>query len=307
VILSSPNPGVTIPVSQGRIVRLAPGEILAAAPGFSFIVEDPDRAVVSFVLRLKENTGRAWSIPFEVRLFPDARELEDVQIADGRSLRVQVRGDKIEEKLLGIGNGDGEVNPGESVVALVKDQGELRMASLYSSDACVNPAGVNLRFSDYWGEYDHVGGSAKYSMPTIASQCPTDRELLFFAEYLVPHAPEHISKKGLLRIKLKGADTTSPKARSADLSPGNILEVQIVEGGAVQAATATIVQSRDPSFQVVVELNDNGLKGDRVARDACFSAVVPDLPPGDYRVTVTMADRAGNAGSDSLDLVRKNW
>ena len=305
--LSSPNPGVTIPVSQGRIARLAPGEILAVRPGFSFIVEGPDRAVVRFALQLKEkSTGRTWNIPFEVKLFPDAAELENVQIADGRRIRVQVRGDQIEERLLGIGNGDGEVNPGESVVALVKDQGELRMASLYSGDACVNPSGLNLRFSDYWGEYDHVGGSAKYSMPTIASQCPADHELLFFAEYLVPHAPEHISKRGLLRIKVKGTDATAPEARSAELLPGNILEVQIVEGGTVNTATATIVQTRDRSFEVTVELNDNGIKGDRIARDAYFSAVVPDLPPGDYRVTVAMTDSAGNTGSDSLDLVRKN-
>ncbi len=305
--LSSPNPAVAIPVSQGRIVRLAPGEILAVTPGFTFTVDDPDRAVVRFTLRLKEGSGRTWNVAFEVGLFPDAGELQNVQIADGRRVRVQVKGNKVEERLLGIGNGDGQVNPGESVVALVKDQGELRMASLYSSDACVNPSGLNLRFSDDWGEYDHVGGSAKYSMPTIASQCPADHELLFFAEYLIPQAPEHISKSGLLRIRLDGIDTTAPKARAADLLPGNILEVQVVEGGAVKAATATIVQTRDPSFEVAVELNDEGINGDRVARDACFSAVVPDLPPGDYRVNVSMTDAAGNAGSDSLDLVREHW
>jgi hypothetical protein len=85
-----------------------------------------------------------------------------------------------------------------------------------------------------------------------------------------------------------------------------VLEVRIVEGGAVQIASASIVRSSDPSFEVSVELNDSGIKGDRAARDSCFSAVVPDLPPGDYRVTVKMTDRAGNAGSDSLDMARKN-
>jgi poly(3-hydroxybutyrate) depolymerase len=306
VILNTPNPGVKMLISQGKIARLGPGEIAAVKPGLSYIVDDPDRAVVSFALRLKDNAGRSWDVPFEVRLFPDVRELEDVQIADGRLLRVQVEGNRIEERMLGIGNGDGEVNPGESVVALVKDEGELRMASLYSGDACANPSGLNLRFSDYWGEYDHVGGSAKYSMPTIASQCPAGHELLFFAEYLVPRAPEHISRKGLVRIRPKGTDTTAPRALSADLSPGNILEVQIVEGGTVKAATATIVRSSDPSFEVAVKLNDSGIRGDRAARDSWFSAVVPDLPPGDYRATVTMADEAGNAGTDNLEIVRKN-
>lgn len=302
--LSSPNPGVRIPVSQAGIARLAPGEMLAVKPGFSFVVDDPDRAVASFTLRLKDNAGRAWNIPLEVRLFPDAGELTNVEIADGRRVRVQVTGNQIEERLLGIGNGDGVVNPGESVVALVKDQGELRMTSLYSSDACVNPAGLNLRFSDYWGEYDHVGGSAKYSMPTIASQCPAGHQLLFLAEYLIPHAPEHISKRGVLRIPLKGADTTAPKALSAELSRGDILEVRIIEGGVVKNATATIVQAADPSFEVSVDLNDDGVRGDRAARDDYYGAVVPDLPAGDYRVTVTMTDGSGNTGSNSLDLVR---
>ena len=75
----------------------------------------------------------------------------------------------------------------------------------------------------------------------------------------------------------------------------------------MRAASAMIVQSSDPSFEVPVDLNDGGIKGDRVARDSFFSAVVPDLPPGDYRVTVRMTDGEGNAGSDTLDLVRKKW
>ena len=305
--ISSSNPGVTIPVSTGRIERLAPGGIAGVSPAFSFVVNDPDRAIASFALRLQDNAGHSWTIPFEVRLFPDARELENLQIADGRTLRVQVNGNKVEERALGIGNGDGEVSPGESVVVLAKDEGELRMAYLYSSDPCVNPSGLNLRFSDYWGEYDHVGGSAKYSMPTIASQCPAGHDVLFFAEYLVPHAPEHVIKTGLVRVRLKGTDTTAPKALSADLSPGNILEVRVVDGDAVKAATAAIVRNADPSFKVVVELNDDGIKGDGAARDSFFSAVIPDLPPGDYRVTVRMTDGTGNAGSDTLDLVRDNW
>jgi S-formylglutathione hydrolase FrmB len=305
-VLNSPNPGVTIPKSQARIPRLAPGEILAVKQAFNFLVQDPDRAVVRFELLLQDAGGRSWRVPFVVTLFPDAGGLQDVQIADGRRVRVQVKGNQIEERLLGIGNGDGEVNPGESVVVLVRDQGELRMASLYSSDPCVNPSGLSLRYSDYWGEYDHVGGSAKYSMPTISSKCPAGHELLFFAEYLVPHAPEHISKCGVLRIKLKGADTTAPKARSAELLPGNILEVQVIEGGTVADATATIVRTEDPSFEVVVKLNDGGVGGDRAAGDTYFNATVPDLPAGQYRLTVTMTDKAGNTGSDSFDLGAKD-
>jgi len=304
--LSSPNPGVTISKSLATLSRLAPGETLAVKQAFNFLVQDPNRAIVRFELLLRDTDGHSWKVPFEVTLFPDAGELEDVQIADGRRVLVQVKGNRVEEKLLGIGNGDGKVDPGESVVALVRDQGELRMASLYSSDSCVNASGLNLRYSDYWGEYDHVGGSAKYSMPTISSQCPAGHELLFFAEYLVPHAPEHIARRGALRIRLKGADTTAPKARLAELAPGRILEVQIIEGGAVADATAVFVRTGDPTFEVEVKLNDGGTNGDRVVGDTLFSAVVPDLPAGQYRLTMTMTDKAGNTGSDSFDLDVRN-
>lgn len=300
--LSSPNPGVRILNARGRIANLAAGEIRAANPGFRFLVEDPERAIVKFELQLKDEARRTWNIPFEVRLFADVKELENVQIADGRIFRVQSQGDQIEEKMLGIGNGDGEVNPGESFIALVRDGGEFRLTSLFSNDACVNPSGLNSRFSDYWGNYDHVGGSAKYSMPTISADCPPGHEIVFFGEYLRPHAPEHLVRKGLLRLKVKGTDTTAPKARSAELSPENILEVGVIEGGIVKTVIARIVQARDPSFEVALELNDNGLRGDRAARDTFFSGLVPDLPHGDYRVIIELTDNAGNTGIDSFEI-----
>jgi len=300
--VSSTNPGVVIPGSSAGIDYLGAAEIKTAMPEIHFRVEDPERAIAKFDLELEDDAHHLWKIPFEVRLFAEVKELEDVQIADGRSFRVQSKGDLIEEKFLGIGNGDGEVNPGESIVALVRDAGELHFTSLFSHDDCVNASGLNLRFSDYWGDYDHVGGSVKYSMPTVSSKCKPGHEIVFFAEYILPHAPEHLVRRGLLRIRVTGNNTTAPKALSAELGPGNILEVEAVEGGSVKSATARIVQTQDPSFEIVVELNDGGLNGDRAANDNYFSSLVPDIPAGEYQVTIELTDDAGNSRKDSFRI-----
>ncbi len=300
--LSSPNPGVAISNASGRIAALTPGERRAVNPVFRFQVGDPDRAIARFDLELKEGARHTWRVPLEVRLFGDVKELENVQIADGRVFKYQCQGNKTEEKLLGVGNGDGELNPGESFVALVQDVGEFRLMSLFSNDSCVNPSGLNLRYSDYWGNYDHVGGSAKYSMPTISASCPPGREIVFFGEYLIPRAPEHMVRRGLVKVRVKGTDTTAPKARFAELSPGRVLEVGVIEGGVVKNAVAKLTRVADPSFEVVVELNDSGVRGDRAARDSIFSGVVPDLPQGNYNVSVKLTDGAGNEGTDSFKL-----
>src|SRR5206468_1497570 len=101
--LSSSNPGVTISRNRVRLTQLAPGQILAPATSLLFRVEDPTREIVQFELELKDEMNQEWKVPFEVRLFPDVPELENVQIADGRSFRVQVGGNRTEEQFLGIG------------------------------------------------------------------------------------------------------------------------------------------------------------------------------------------------------------
>jgi hypothetical protein len=171
-----------------------------------------------------------------------------VQIADGRRFRLQVGGNQTEERFLGIGNGDGIVNPGESFLVLPKDQGEFRLTCLYTGDPYVNPAGLDLRYSDYWGKYDHVGGSAKYSMPTVAANCPPGHELVFFAEYWLPNAPEHTIRRSLVRVRVQGKDQTAPQARWAQVSPGNLLEAQLIEGAQSRLPTPYSLASISPRF-----------------------------------------------------------
>jgi len=299
--LETTNPEVAILAPQAQIESVVPGEIASATTRFRFQVNNPDQLMAGFSLRMNDAQG-SWVVPFEVPVYPAGPELSGVEIADGRRVKVQVEGNKVEERLLGIGNGDGVANPGETFVVLVRDQEELRMTSLVGNDPCLNPGGLNLRFSDYWGNYDHVGGSAKVSMPVVTADCPADHELLLFAEYWLPQAPEHLVRRGPVRIKVSGTDLTAPKADSVQMAAGNLLEARIIDGGGVREVTARLVKADDPSFRIDVGLNDAGLNGDGAAGDAIFSAVVPDLPEGTYRVALEMTDYAGNQGTDSFDL-----
>jgi len=300
--LRSSNPGVTISRNQIALGQVAPGEILSPETPLLFHVEDSTREIVQFELDLKDEANREWEVPFEVRLFPNVPELRNVQIADGRRFRVQVGGNQTEERFLGIGNGDGIVNPGESFLVLPKDQGEFHLTCLYTGDPYVNPAGLNLRYSDYWGKYDHVGGSAKYSMPTVAANCPPGHELVFFAEYWLPNAPEHTIRRSLVRARVQGKDQTAPQARWAQVSPGNLLEAQLIEGGSVKIAKAILTRIDKPAFRVEIELNDEGKDGDRAAGDRIFSGTLPYPPDGTYHVHIEAVDESGNQGSSTFEL-----
>jgi hypothetical protein len=68
---------------------------------------------------------------------------------------------------------------------------------------------------------------------------------------------------------------------------------------------ARIIQVLDPSVEIGAELNDRGVQGDRVAQDTIFSQVLPELPPGEYRVVLELADDKGNSRTDNFDLTKK--
>jgi hypothetical protein len=42
-----------------------------------------------------------------------------------------------------------------------------------------------------WGNYDHVGASAKYSLPLIRANCQPGHIVQFMTRVLVPDKPEH--------------------------------------------------------------------------------------------------------------------
>ncbi len=165
------------------------GDILSGETGdsqnsFAFFVEADSIEVERFEVRISDESGLQWRDFIDIPLRTDGPEIKDYEIADGRVCTVMEAGDDTVSVFLGAGNGDGVANPGESIVILVRDHGALRRAFLYSSDQFINPAGINIRESDNWSTYDHVGGSAKYSVPVISSDCPENQHHCIFYRIL---------------------------------------------------------------------------------------------------------------------------
>lgn len=110
----------------------------------------------------------------------------DFQIADHRTLEVFQHATQKQMLTLGEGNGDGKVNPGETIAILLPDANAFRAAELFTSDSC---ADLTTRISDNWAEYDWVGASAKYTLAKI--NCPAGRTIHMKARVLIPNKPNH--------------------------------------------------------------------------------------------------------------------
>ncbi len=224
----------------------------------------------------------------------DRPEITDYEIADGRICQVMEAGDDTVSLFLGAGNGDGIPNPGESLVLLARDQGKLWRTRLYASDRFINPDGLNIRESDNWSSYDHVGGSAKYSVPVISSDCPENRIIEFFAEYWLPAYPDHIIKRGKIEIQVSGADQTPPGLRWVEVSGDNTLQAKIYDGGQIQQVRAILRSTNNPDTLLKVILEDEGTEGDRCGGDRVFSKKIPDQLFGLYHLEIEAVDVFGN-------------
>lgn len=164
-------------VKQGKVSfgSIPVNEIQKADQSFIFNVhEDSVVDMIRLKLIITDERNREWIEFIDIPIKTDQPEIRDYELADGRSFTVATAGDDTITAFLGKGNGDGVANPGESLVILVKDQGVYHRTFLNTSDKYVNPSGINMRVSDNWGSYDHVGGSAKYSIPVLSSNCPVN-------------------------------------------------------------------------------------------------------------------------------------
>jgi hypothetical protein len=108
-------------------------------------------------------------LPVEIPLFPPAKPFTDFRIVDGQQVRIFQHATEKVQLTLGDGNGDGKANAGERIAILLPEDDVYRAAELFTNDACVDNT---LRAFDDWSDYDHVGASAKYSLPLIKPDCP---------------------------------------------------------------------------------------------------------------------------------------
>ena len=252
---------------------------------FTFIVQTDSIEMERFQLIITDKKSNEWSEFFDVSLRVDQPEIIEFEIADGKIFEVAEAGDDTATVYLGIGNGDGIPNPGESIVILIKDQNRYWRTYLHTSDKNVNPLGINIRISDNWGSYDHVGGSAKYSVPVLSSDCPQNHVIDFFAEYWLPDYPNHIIRRGKVSIKVIGTDTTPPQLQWVKVSGDNVIQAKIYDGGKIQTVKAKLISIEAPEKFFEVELTDDG---------HIFSKKIPDQKFGLYNVEIEALDFFGN-------------
>jgi hypothetical protein len=158
-------------------------------------VSDPTREIVKLFAVMD-----GMRLPVEIPTFPPAKATSDFRIADGVLLSVYQQGVKKQVLTLGTGNGDGQASAGERIAILLPDGDAYRAAELFTNDPCVD---LTTRVSDYWGDYDHVGASAKYSIPLIRSSCASGHVIRMLARVQLPNKPNHKIRYAVIEFKVR--------------------------------------------------------------------------------------------------------
>jgi hypothetical protein len=293
--LSFARPGTGISKRQATFGDISVNEHKAAKNSFVFKVDNDTINILKFKLTTQDDDKREWTEYFEMEIKRDVPQITEFQIADGKICTVVKSGNAEETVMLGTGNGDGQANPGESIVLLVKDQGKLWCTELQHIDQYVNPFGIHMRQSDSWENFDYVGGSSKYSIPLIAANCPSERIINFYGSYWVP-GPErtHQVKEVKMSITVKGYDLTPPAILGMQVTGDNIIHARVVDGAPIRNVSAILSLPNDPEKKILFVLQDDGKNGDMVAGDRNFSFLIPSRGFGWYTVTIEATDSLGN-------------
>jgi S-formylglutathione hydrolase FrmB len=141
-----------------------------------------------------------WKTDFVLHLKPEADPQIAFVIADGKEFTVVAHGDDSATLRLGEGNGDGVVNAGETIEIIAKDSGKFYRTALTASGGCFNPDGVHPRQSDYWGDFDNVGASAKINQLVISKDCAGNSAQPVLFEYWKPDGKRHVIKYGIANL-----------------------------------------------------------------------------------------------------------
>lgn len=195
---SSPNPNVEFAPATAALPVLTPGQ--SADVPLTVVVKDPNRAIVKIFAAEGEHR-----LPLEIPLFPPASPLRDFLLADGRPVRVFQQAVEKTQLTMGEGNGDSKANPGERIAILIPEDDAYRAAELFTNDACVDNT---LRVSDVWSSYDHVGASAKYSLPRVKPDCPPGHVIHALARVVLPDKPNHVVRYAAIEFPVAAGSQT---------------------------------------------------------------------------------------------------
>ena len=292
--LSATRPAARITKANVSFGDIGVNEIKSGNSTIAFRVTADSIEIQKFQLTLRDDSKNEWVHFFEIPLKKELPELKEFAIADGKVFTVAKAGTGSDTLRLGKGNGDGVANPGESIVILVKDQDKWWRTDLTGMDPNINPFGINVRKSDNWASMDHVGGSAKYDIPLIASSTPENHPIEFVAEYWLPEYPLHIIRQGIVKFRVKGKDTTSPEIASIQVTGDNVLQVKILDGSKTVRVKATLLSKGDDKKKVETFLADDGGNGDRAENDLVFSHKIDRQVFGIFHLTIEAEDSYGN-------------
>ncbi|GAA5219417.1 alpha/beta hydrolase [Membranihabitans marinus] len=305
--LLSLSEGLEVLSGQGVLSSLKSQEMAQLKGRFKIINRKEGVEIAKFLLTLTDGDGGKWEEEFELRFKDPVSEIVDFVIADGKEMTVIEQAVQPVTKIVGLGNGDGIANPGETIVILVKDGDQYYQTYAYTTNPVINPNGVSIRVDDPWQEYDHIGGSFKYMMPVIDTEKGAGEVVNFYIEYWVPGnlSGQHIIKKGKVRVRIKGEDTTPPQVQYVQLHNNDRIEARIYDGQQVEKVTMTFTPNEETSTmryvgwdevkkQFEVQLYDNGENGDVEAGDGIFSRQIRKRSSYFYNISMKIKDGLGN-------------
>jgi len=300
--------GLEVIDGTGTLKELPSLEVSQLAETFNVRNNKTGVEIAKFKLVLKDKDGLEWQEEFELRFKDPVPEITDFEIADGRHMTVVEAAVDSVTGVVGAGNGDGIANPGETIVILAKEGDKFLRTNASTLHPQINAANTHIRVSDRWQNYDHIGGSAKYTQPVISSEIAAGEEVWFYLEYWLPGkiSGQHIIKKAKAKIKVTGTDKTPPQIQWLHVLTNDRVEARVYDGGGVQNVTIAFAPNKDAStikhvnWKAVpesfeVKLLDTGTDGDAVKGDGIFSRRIRNRSSYFYDLKINVVDDLGNS------------
>ena len=311
-VIAEINPiseGLDIVSGQGKIKDLEPQEEEKVNGIFKVRNNRMGYDIAKFQADYADDKGNTWKEEFEILFKDPVDEITDFVIADGKEFTIVKEAVDSVTMVVGAGNGDGIANPGETIVILAKEQGKYLRTDAYTINEYINPDNVSIRIADPWQEYDHIGGTVKYTMPVLSGEIPEGEKIPFYVEYWTPGdiSGQHIIHKGKINITVKGEDKTAPVVQWVQVLNDELIEARIYDGTSVNKVMLTLSPNEEKStlkhvnWDLVpstfsIELKDDGLGQDAVKGDGIYSARISGKPTYFYDLSFEISDSLGNQG-----------
>ena len=311
-VIAEINPlseGLDIVSGQGKIKDLEPQEEEKVNGIFKVRNNRMGYDIAKFQADYTDDKGNTWKEEFEILFKDPVDEITDFVIADGKEFTIVKEAVDSVTMVVGAGNGDGIANPGETIVILAKEQGKYLRTDAYTINEYINPDNVSIRIADPWQEYDHIGGTVKYTMPVLSGEIPEGEKIPFYVEYWTPGdiSGQHIIHKGKINITVEGEDKTAPVVQWVQVLNGELIEARIYDGTSVNKVMLTLSPNEEKStlkhvnWDLVpstfsIELKDDGLGQDAVKGDGVYSARISGKPTYFYDLSFEINDSLGHQG-----------